>query len=128
MSDVTAPDVIAAVARAYGFSIELVKAGGGPSEDDAERKRRLEARMVAVHLLDRHCGLNRFAICRALGMTANGDSYELIGSAMLIVPRFMGYDVAMATRVEKAERRIDELHERRLSQRLKAVGGMVAHA
>jgi len=116
MSHVTPDEIVKATARSYGLDVELVKAGGPVPLDRQERRLRLEARTVAAYLIRRHTTATLQQTCWALGLQHNRDGWDLIDAAKLIIPSSVGYDRAMAARVERTERRLDDLHERRMVQ------------
>lgn len=117
MSAVTAQEIITAVAAAYGLARGQIIANEAPADvDEYTRRRRLQARMVSIHLIGLHTPLQRPGICREIGVPVNGSSYELIDLALYMVPLYLGYDGKMAERVERAEARIDAIHDRRVER------------
>lgn len=117
MSHVTPDEIVKAVARSWGYSVELVRAGGGAPLNRQERRMRLEARMVAAYLIRRHTASNRQQTCWALALPHGRDAWDLLDAAWIVIPIQAGVDPAMAKRMERAEARIDDLHERRMWER-----------
>lgn len=117
MSHVTPDEIVRAVARSYGYSVELVRAGGDAPLDRQERRLRLEARLVAAYLIRRHTACTLQQTCWALGLPHGRHGWDVIDAAWIVVPVQAGIDPIMAARMERAEARIDALHERRMWER-----------
>ncbi len=122
MSDVTADEVIGAVAHAYGLDAELVRHGGPEPVDAYERRLRLQAKMVAVHLLKTHRGDAGRAVCVALGMPINSNSYDFVKTSGGLIPPYLLFDKPLQARVGIAEQIIDDIHERRIDAKMRQAG------
>lgn len=128
MSDVTAREVVEAVAKAWGYSLELVKAGGPEPISRAERSGRLQARMVAAWLIGVHTAASRTRTLDAIGLKANSSGFEFLDTAAALVEPFRGYDERMSKRLAKAEAIIDDIHERRVDARMRQLGRALQEA
>ncbi len=114
MSSVTASDIIAVVSTVYGIGRgHIVPDQWAEDASQYTKRRASQARLVAAYLMDQHMRISRSDICRSLGLTVSGSSYELVDLALLMVPRYVGYDEKLGKRVARAEQLIDDIHERR---------------
>ena len=128
MSDVTQDEVIEAVAHAYGLSVELVRHGGPEPIDAYERRLRLQAKMVACHLLKTQRGDSGRAVILALKMPINSNSYDFVKTSTGLIGPYLLFDRPLIARVGVAEQIIDDIHERRIDARIRRAGRAMQEA